>query len=93
MRRVYDPYEDRFSTEDVREIELGDRVMSADDWENSESCPFGRTERERENSEAFIIGNAAVAQAIGRTREYENTHPGEETLDQFRQRMVKEVGE
>jgi len=35
MRRVYDPYEDRFSMEDVREIELRDPVMSADDWENS----------------------------------------------------------
>jgi hypothetical protein len=45
MRYVYDIFEGTFSTADAREIELGNRILAADDWENGESRPLGRTER------------------------------------------------
>ncbi len=62
MRYVYDIFEGTFSTGDAREIELGKRVMAADDWENGDSRPPGRTDYKREQAEAFIAGNAARAE-------------------------------
>jgi hypothetical protein len=93
MLYVYDIFEGTFSTGDAREIELGKRVMSADDWENGESWPLGRTDYEREQSWQYIAGNAARAETIAHRRKYERTHPGAEPLDHFLQRMAKEIGE
>ncbi len=70
MRYAYDIFEGTFSTGDAREIELGKRVMAADDWENGESRPPGCTDYEPEQAEAFIAGNAARSETTARAREY-----------------------